>query len=190
MQRRRTPERNPLTTIASAVILGAMATAPLVGLAGEGDTAARGADLLMPFKRDLKQALKAGLAEGPEQAVAACQLKAPAIAAALSKDGVRVGRTSHKLRNPANASPEWVAPTLADWLADAADRAPRTAAIAEGREGYIEPIVMQPLCTTCHGSQIEPALAERIQSLYPNDEATGFEVGELRGVFWVEYPVP
>ena len=190
MIRRRTSHRRTTPLGATAVLLCLLLLTTATTWAGEDATTSRGAELLMPFKRDLKQALKTGLAEGPDEAVAACQLKAPAIAAALSKDGVRVGRTSHKLRNPANASPAWVEPTLAAWLADAADRTPRTQRLGSGREGYVEPIVMQPLCTTCHGSQIEPALAERIQALYPNDQATGFEVGDLRGVFYVEYPVP
>ena len=148
----------------------------------------QGAALLAPFKLELKKALKAGLAEGPDEAVAACQMKAPAIAAVQSVDGVRVGRTSDRLRNPANVSPNWVKPILDAYLAAEGDWAPRTVDLPEERRGYVEPIVMQPLCVQCHGSQIAPDVAERIETLYPNDEATGFEVGDLRGVFYVEYP--
>ena len=31
-------------------------------------------------------------------------------------------------------------------------------------------------------------IAERIRALYPEDQATGFREGDLRGVFWVSYP--
>ena len=58
----------------------------------------------------------------------------------------------------------------------------------EGRAGYVEPILLQPLCVACHGEAIEPGLATRIAELYPQDRAVGFRVGELRGVFWVEFP--
>ena len=54
--------------------------------------------------------------------------------------------------------------------------------------GYVEPIVTQPLCLTCHGDVQDPALAARIKDEYPEDEATGFQPGDLRGVFWVTYP--
>jgi hypothetical protein len=33
-------------------------------------------------------------------------------------------------------------------------------------------------------------LAETIESLYPEDRATGFEVGELRGAFTVRVALP
>jgi hypothetical protein len=59
-------------------------------------------------------------------------------------------------------------------------------ALGGGRHGYVEPIVMQPLCVTCHGEEIAEPLRQRIAELYPEDRATGFRVGELRGLFWVE----
>lgn len=176
--------------------------ATAAALAGAGEPATRGVELLAPFKAELQQALKAGLADGPVQAVTACQAKAPAIAAAQSQGGVRMGRTSDRLRNPANTAPEWVKPILAGYLGRdassggapharpeaAPDLTPRTVEIAPGRMGYVEPIVLQPMCETCHGTQIAPEVAERISLLYPQDAATGFQVGDVRGVFWVEYP--
>lgn len=148
----------------------------------------RGAELLIPFKQQLKQALLDGLAEGPDSAVAACKVEAPRIAAELSVDGVALGRSSHKLRNPENAGPDWVAPILDAYVATTGDLAPRSVSLPEGRFGYVEPIVIQPLCLTCHGDVQDPALLEQIETDYPQDRATGFALGELRGVFWVEYP--
>ena len=154
-----------------------------------GDSAQdRGPELLIPFKQQLKQALLAGLAEGPDKAVAACKTEAPRIAAKLSVDGIVLGRSSHRLRNPDNEPPGWVAPILDAYIAAAGDREPRTVGLAEGRVGYVEPIFIQPLCLTCHGDVQDPALVERIKADYPHDRATGFAAGELRGVFWVEYP--
>ena len=148
----------------------------------------RGAELLVPFKQQLKQALLEGLAEGPESAVAACKVEAPRIAAGLSVDGVTLGRSSHKLRNPDNAGPDWVAPILDAYVAAKGDLAPQSVSLPEGRTGYVEPILVQPLCLTCHGDVQDPALLERIKTDYPEDRATGFALDELRGVFWVEYP--
>jgi hypothetical protein len=149
---------------------------------------ARGAELLAPFKQDLQKALKSGLAEGPAAAIQVCRVKAPGIADALSADGVRMGRSSHKLRNPGNNAPDWVSPILQAYLVDPTSRAPRAVELADARWGYVEPIAVQPLCLTCHGSELAPDVAAKISELYPEDRATGFEAGELRGVFWLEFP--
>lgn len=151
------------------------------------DKAARGAELLAPFKADLKSALVQGLASGPAEAVAVCREQAPQIAAALSVDGVSMGRSSHRLRNPANAPQDWLAPVVAGFADGTTGLAPRVVDIADGRTGYVEPIVAQPLCLTCHGTDVQPELAARIAELYPDDAATGFAAGDFRGVFWVEY---
>ncbi len=177
--------KQSLTRIAGCTVLIGF----LAGQASAGDPeGSRGAELLIPFKQELKQALLDGLAEDPDSAVAACKVEAPRIAAELSKDGVALGRTSHKLRNPDNAGPDWVAPILDAYVETTADLAPRSVRLPEGRSGYVEPILVQPLCLTCHGDVQDPALLERIETDYPHDRAIGFAPGELRGVFWVEYP--
>lgn len=154
--------------------------------AGEPERA-RGAELLAPFKSELQQALRQGLARGPVEAIAACRVRAPEIATALSHDGRRLGRTSHRLRNPSNAAPEWVRPLLDAYVADESDRAPRTVPLDDSQLGYVEPILAQPLCLTCHGKVLAPEVAVRIEELYPHDRAVGFEAGDLRGVFWIEF---
>jgi hypothetical protein len=156
--------------------------------AGDGDAQSQGAAILAPFKQDLQAALKSGMATGVVAAVTVCQLQAPAIAAAYERDGVRVGRASHKLRNPANAAPGWVQPILDQYLTAPAERAPRVVPLPDSRTGYVEPIILQPLCTACHGDNLTRDVAQRINELYPDDQAVGFQPGELRGVFWAEYP--
>ena len=150
--------------------------------------AARGAALLMPFKQELKQALLAGLEEGPENAISVCKDQAPMIARTLSVNGVKVGRSSHRLRNPENTAPDWVSPILAAYVQAESERAPVAIPLAGERVGYVEPLIMQPLCLACHGDALAPNIASRITKEYPHDQATGFEVGDLRGVFWVEFP--
>lgn len=176
--------RRSLRLAGSVLVLAATAS-----LAGAGaDDLSRGAAQLAPFKRELQAALQAGLAQGPVEAIAACRVKAPEIAQSLSHEGVRVGRASHRLRNPANVAPDWAAPILAAYVADASDRTPRAVPLGDGRVGYVEPILVQPPCLVCHGESLAPPVAARIAELYPADRATGFRVGDLRGVFWVELP--
>jgi len=54
-----------------------------------------------------------------------------------------------------------------------------------GHEVYYKPIFVKGLCLACHGSeeQIGEDNLRIITDLYPSDKATGFEMGDLRG-FW------
>jgi hypothetical protein len=52
----------------------------------------------------------------------------------------------------------------------------------------VEAIRMEKPCLMCHGPEIAPPIAERIAKLYPDDEATGFEEGDFRGLFWITMP--
>ena len=157
-----------------------------VAQAGD-DPAAHGASLLAPFKAELKNALMAGMKEGPATAIEVCSDDAPGIAAKLSVDGVLMGRSSHKLRNPDNAAPDWLAPIIDAYASGDDELAPVVVDLDDGRHGYAEPIRVQPLCLTCHGKTVHADVAERIEALYPDDEATGFSEGDFRGVFWVSF---
>jgi len=169
------------------LIIAAFALTACVAQTHE-DELARGAELLVPFKQQLQQTLVSGLKQGPGHAITACQLQAPEIANALSLEGIVVGRTSDRLRNPANVSPGWVSPVMDAWLATSTEREPQIVALADNRLGYVEPILLKPLCLTCHGSNLVPEVTARINELYPQDRATNFETGDLRGVFWIEFP--
>jgi hypothetical protein len=147
----------------------------------------RGARTVQPFKQRLMGALQAALPAGADRAIETCRVEAPALAAASGGPGVTVGRTSHRLRNPANAPRPWVAPLLGEFVADPGVAAPRAVALPTGGIGYVEPIVTQPLCLACHGEALAPAVRARLAAQYPADAATGFRTGDFRGVFWVEF---
>lgn len=148
----------------------------------------RGAQLLLPFKMDMKTALVTGLEEGPVNAISVCQLQAPEIADRLSIDGVQMGRSSHRLRNPANQAPDWMTGIMQEYRRSDSSPEPVATALSDERIGYAEPIYVQPLCLTCHGKELAPEVARHIEEAYPGDQATGFDVGDLRGVYWVEFP--
>jgi Protein of unknown function (DUF3365) len=141
---------------------------------------------LQPFKEQLQDELRDGLRGGPVKAIGVCRVKAPEIVARLSVSGVTMGRTSHRLCNPANAAEPWMEPLLAEFLEKTGDRTYRAVRLADGTIGYVEPIYVRPVCLSCHGKNITPAVAERLKSLYPQDHAKDFAVGELRGIYWVK----
>lgn len=168
----------------------ALAILPLLSaiVCAQDTESARGAELLAPMKTELKQALMAGMQKGPTNAISVCKVQAPAIEASLSVEGVKLGRTSHRLRNPDNRAPEWVNEVLQAYLSENSNRQPHVVPLANDREGYVEPITIKPICLACHGKSLAPDVATQINRMYPEDEATGFEIGDLRGVYWVEYP--
>jgi len=149
----------------------------------------RAKNTLQPLKEQLVDALTGALQEGDaESAIAVCREIAPQIAAELSVDGVRMGRTSHRLRNPDNAPEPWIEPLLAAYLEDPENPKPRAVRLDDSTIGYVEPIYAMSFCLSCHGPSIEPALNETILSLYPEDQATDFRMNDLRGLFWVTMP--
>jgi hypothetical protein len=144
---------------------------------------------LKPLKQQLMGELTRALGESPVTAIEVCRVRAPEIADALAESGPRVGRTSHRLRNPENAPADWVEPLLEAYVDDPTNLEPRSVAIDERTAGYVEPIKVQKMCLACHGTEIDPVLAEKIIELYPEDQATGFRSGDFRGLFWVEVPL-
>ena len=170
-----------------SLALTALLATPLACSADSND-GVTGAAIVADYKTELQAALGKGLSKGVLEAVSACKIQAPDIAAGLSTDGIRVGRTSQRLREPKNTGPAWVEPVLQDYLSNELERSAIELPLEDGRMGYVEPIIMQPMCSLCHGVNIEPDVLAKIDTLYPEDQAVGFQVGELRGVFWAEYP--
>jgi uncharacterized membrane protein YedE/YeeE len=152
------------------------------------------ADALMV---ELKSALGQAIGEqGVAGAVGVCRERAPAIAARLSREsGAEVSRKAMRNRHP-DAVPDAV--TAAVWpefeqQPFAAPGRPRERLVAyEAADGrrlrYLRAIPTAAMCLGCHGSAIDPAVQAAIDRHYPEDRATGFVEGELRGVFSVDWP--
>ncbi|MBN7798837.1 Tll0287-like domain-containing protein [Parahaliea mediterranea] len=147
------------------------------------------------FASELKSALQQAMREdGPVGAIAVCQSQAPAIAARLSEEnGVAVGRTSLKPRNPANTPRDWQREVLAHFEQRRAGSGAETplewfVTLPDGSARYMMAIDTQPLCLACHGEQLAPSVADALRARYPDDQATGYRLGDLRGAFWVDWP--
>ena len=67
----------------------------------------------------------------------------------------------------------------------------RVVTLSDGSVGYAEAIWLAPQCLVCHGKALTPEISAALTAAYPGDVATGFEVGDFRGVFWAELkPAP
>lgn len=151
------------------------------------------------FSSSLKIALKAAMASGgPTHAIEVCQQIAPGIAANISKDtGWEVSRTSLRLRNPSNAPDLWEQRVLKEFEQrvaqgeDAKGIEHHEVVSSNGQRDfrYMKAIPTDEVCLTCHGKNLAPAIAAKLKDLYPQDEATGFAVGDLRGAFTIRQPM-
>jgi hypothetical protein len=131
--------------------------------------------------------LMAALDSGdPSNAIGVCKDKAPEVASHVSAQyGLDIGRTSHKLRNPANVAPEW-----ADEYVDDLVDTPVYLVGPEGELGVLLPIKLKAECQMCHGptEAIDEDIMAEISENYPEDQAVGFAEGDLRGWMWIEAP--
>lgn len=132
--------------------------------------------------------------DGPIAAIAVCHQQAPEIAARISlPSGATVSRTALRVRNQQNQPNAQQQQILEQFLAQL-QQDPTVApeswqTHADGSQQYMKAIVMQPQCSACHGHSVKPAVLQAIQQRYPDDQATGFIVGDLRGAFVVSWPV-
>ncbi|MDE0371530.1 MAG: DUF3365 domain-containing protein [Rhodospirillales bacterium] len=168
--------------------------ASLSSEAQEDERLALSRDAAAQLGQQLSAALLTALGtDGPVEAIGVCSVEASPIAARLSEQaGARVGRTALRIRNPENAPDDAAREVMEafarDLAADAAAPPEHFETRPDGSARYMSAIVAQPLCVTCHGTEIAPEVSAAIAEHYPADQATGFAVGELRGAFIVEWP--
>ena len=134
---------------------------------------------------------------GPEGAIPVCKDMAPKMAGEISQQtGWKIKRVSLKARNDARAIPdEWEKIALEDFDKRAAAGEP-PAQLEKGEKvgneyRYVKALPVQPLCLGCHGpaDKLSPAVKSVLGKHYPNDLATGYSVGQIRGAISVRKPL-
>ena len=152
-------------------------------------------DIAAAMLKELGQTLQSAMANGgPENAIGVCQTKAPEIAQRLSKQHqMSLARVGTRARNPVMGVPnEWQTQDLKQFESRLAkgDKPYDIEFVQLTKSGsydlelrYAKPIVLQPMCTACHGTedQISPSVKTLLNQLYPADKAVGYKPGELRG---------
>ncbi len=188
--------RSAVAILAAASVLGAaFSVRALADGPGQTSFAAETAkaeqamnELQTSLLGKLRSAMEAG---GPAAAVEVCRTEARTIAEAVAlKQGIELGRTSHRVRNPANAPRPW-ARAIVEGSAGAKAAAEQIRVVDLGeRVGVLRPIGTADMCTRCHGAapDVKRNLGEALTSAYPQDRAVGFAAGDLRGWFWAEVP--
>jgi hypothetical protein len=154
----------------------------------DGEFVAQARAATNKMQMELKQALSAAMQEGGAvNALGVCKVEAPQIASQVgAATGLRVSRVALRHRNPHNAPTPAQRDVLQyfDAHADAGD----TVIVVDARSTYLRPIrVGVDLCLRCHGAadQLDEGVSAKLAELYPQDSATGFSMGDLRGAFVV-----
>lgn len=141
---------------------------------------------------ELTKALESGSAA---EAVNVCAEVAQSITIRNGgEDGFAIRRTALRLRNAVNAPEDYERSVLERWSteADPQDWAEVVESAGGSELRWMRPIRLMPTCTPCHGTpdvQILPETLGVIRNRYPDDQATGFAPGDLRGAISVRAPL-
>ena len=174
-------------------LLPLAAIMPQTSLADSAKLTHEASTIAKQFLSQLKPELKKGLTKGgPSHAIEVCHTKAPKIAFDLSqKTGWQINRVSLKPRGAKATPDQWETKVLNQfnsWLTEG--KPIKTMHYSETIEHngqkqfrFMKAIPTGKVCLKCHGTTLAKETKETLQKLYPDDKATGFSLGQIRGAF-------
>lgn len=147
--------------------------------------------LIGDFQVDLQKNLQTAIQkQGVVAALEVCKTISPQKEEEIKQEfpAIKIRRVSEKPRNPNHKPEEWEARIFKEWAEAIQTGMPPYTVILSEPSGIkiLKPIVLEnPTCLKCHGGpkDISPGVAKKIAELYPNDQATGYKLGDLRGAF-------
>lgn len=141
----------------------------------------------------LKGKLLASMKEhGAAGSIEVCSQVAPEIAETVQTETMSVRRVTLKVRNPEDEPDAYERATLerleALYASNPESKPGEVAEIVDmPGQGqvlrYMKPLYIAKPCLSCHGpaETLDEAVKARLAELYPEDRATGYEDGDLRG---------
>ncbi len=156
------------------------------------------ADSLVQMIRS--ELVKAIDTSGPLRAIVVCKYSVPEITSNISRtSGWKVSRVALRPRNPAlGAADAWEQRAILGFEQAVArgEKEPFEAAeVVTEPAGkffrYARALTLAPLCMTCHGptENITEAVKAQLAAEYPNDRATGYKPGQVRGAVTIKRPL-
>ncbi len=180
----------PLLFLSITMVLTGCLREPVVDAQQQPALQKEAASIVQQFVATLKPKLKKALREGgPAHAVAVCSKTAPTLAIQLGDEtGWSIKRVSLKARNHQTAIPDaWESAVLRQFDREQAAGKPVSGMIAshieKGQYRFMKAQVVEPVCLVCHGKVISPDVTAALKQYYPQDQATGYELGQVRGAF-------
>ncbi len=144
----------------------------------------------------LKTQLKAHMKKDPTglDALAFCTGSADNITKEVNAklpDYAKVRRTALKIRNNSvntpDATDKKVMQAYESSIAAKTFTPKNIKVVQEGDVTRVyKPLIVKKVCLKCHGSNLDPKIADALKSAYPEDKAIGFKEGDLRGVIVAE----
>jgi hypothetical protein len=180
---------------ASADTASTTEQAPPTDTEAAADTAAlyreKGKRLVKASAAALKTQLGKAIAEGGvPHAIDFCNVHAMPITDSLSKAyGLKIARVSDRPRNPQNAANAREEALMQDMRRSMeADQKPKPQVLrTEEQVLYYHPItIANGLCLNCHGTpgtEINEETLAALDERYPRDQARGYALGDLRGLW-------
>jgi hypothetical protein len=145
----------------------------------------------MSVMKGIRQKLNQEMAKNLVNSIEFCHEKAIPLTTDFFKEHERVTevkRTSLKIRNPANMPDAREQAVLNAWakMDSKKQKLPpfEMESVSENEIRYYKPLRVEAMCLTCHGTP-SGELAAAIKKKYPDDKATGFKEGDLRGLIRV-----
>ena len=191
---------SPATSIAAATLRTLLLAALLPAVASAAEPQEIGDQVAGRLFTSLMTTLQEKIAsEGPEAAIAYCRLEALPLTAQIAEEFPQVKsvrRTALRVRNSDNQPDATDRAVLEEWLATWNPAAPPKPVIKElttddGTKAirYYRPVPVMATCLACHGSgnEIAPNVRAAIARDYPQDQAVGFQEGDLRGAIVVTF---
>ncbi|HHD83645.1 MAG TPA: DUF3365 domain-containing protein, partial [Campylobacteraceae bacterium] len=122
-----------------------------------------------------------------------CSTRASEITESVNEklpDYADVRRTALKVRNPKNA-PDATDTKVMEAYEEAIKEgkfSPKDIRVveADGKYRVYKPLVAKAMCLKCHGTNISDDIQAVLKKVYPEDKATGYKEGDLRGVIVAE----
>ena len=143
------------------------------------------------LKTELIAAMQAG---GPVNALGVCNLEAMPITTRVGESqNAQISRVSLKNRNPDNAPNDWQSTVLEDFDTraangeDIATMASVSVVDVSGKKQlrFMKAVPTEGACLACHGQTISTEVTTKLNELYPQDKATGYTPGQVRGAIVV-----
>ena len=146
--------------------------------------------LIMEFASVLKPSLKQAVqTQGPASAIKVCSEIAPQTAKQLSvKSGWEIKRVSLKARNHKSAKPDKFEQKILEKFEHYQYEGQSVAEmkhseVVDGEFRFMKPQGVEQVCLACHGKEIKPEIKKALAEFYPEDVATGYQLGEIRGAY-------
>ncbi len=156
--------------------------------------AATGLAYALEAKTELGKNLKKAIQEqGTIGAIQFCQVEATKLTDSVSmmKNAV-IKRVSDKTRNQNNRANNEELGYITSFkkMLASGDGVEPIVNSEDGEVNFYYPIITNALCLQCHGKpneQIQPETLMMLKKLYPEDEAIGYDVDEVRGIWSINF---